>query len=371
MSRAERAKILTPTPENICLAAEALRRGEVVGMPTETVYGLAGSAFDPAALARIFEAKERPTFDPLIVHVPPGPPSNVVAWLESLRLVDSTRLSPQACERVEALARSFWPGPLTLVLPKHADVPDLATSGLMTVALRMPKHSIAQALIMEARTPLAAPSANRFGRISPTSATAVVEELGDRIDWVLDGGPSDVGVESTVIRVEEDGQLILLRPGGLARESIEAALGASLHNAPSRVGSHLGTGAAQVSPGMLESHYAPSKPLYLLPGPIGALTPKQWAAIQSQTKNAAFLLMESREEKLVAAHFEGQTSVRSLCAGSQLPSANLAARRLFAALRELDGSSASVIFSEPCPWITGLGQAIADRLKRASRGEIK
>ena len=195
------ATILTPSPDNIRRAADALRRGELVGIPTETVYGLAANAFDASAVARIFAAKDRPSFDPLIVHVvrPAGPlEREVLSGLEDAGIVEVSRLPQLARERADVLLRRFWPGPLTLVLPRGAKIPDLVTSGLDTVAIRMPSHPVAQGLLKVAEIPLAAPSANRFGWISPTTAADVVQG-GDRIGMVLDGGASTVGVRVFVV----------------------------------------------------------------------------------------------------------------------------------------------------------------------------
>jgi L-threonylcarbamoyladenylate synthase len=408
-----RARILPPTPENVAIAAQAIRQGEVVGIPTETVYGLAGAALQPEALTRIFDTKERPTFDPLIVHVGFG--AKGVYALERQELIDGKKLSAAARDRAEALIQAFWPGPLTLVLPKHEKVPDLSTSGLPTVALRMPAHRVAQMLIAASGVPVAAPSANRFGRISPTTAQAVADELGDRIDWILDGGPCEVGVESTVIRVESDGALTMLRPGGLARSRIEEVTGCAVEIAPStsRPGSdtsrpgHREQSAqvAQPAPGMLESHYAPVKPLYLLPRPIGELTLADWELIAGRVReesglrdgslervpaSAGFLLRRCADpvaaqslarEKLIAAGIDlrgdgtrsgsgrdaGAVTILALSRDGGAPEA---ARRLFGGLRELDASDARVLFAEPCPTDTGLNHAIADRLTRASRGLI-
>jgi L-threonylcarbamoyladenylate synthase len=377
-----RASILPPTPENIATAAEAIRRGEVVGMPTETVYGLAGAALMPDALARIFDTKERPTFDPLIVHVGFGAKS--VSALEHLGLVDGKRLGEAARARAEALIQKFWPGPLTLVLPKGEKVPELATSGLATVALRMPAHRVAQWLIAAAGMPLAAPSANRFGRISPTTAQAVSDELGDRIDWILDGGACDVGVESTVIRVGDDGALTQLRPGGLSRAEIEQAAGVAVEVASSTSRPAAPESQAQASPGMLESHYAPVKPLYLLPGPIVSLTDADWQRIAARIKStsgdvpalgilAAACADPAPMAELARAHLEAADlagAAVTILALSRSGDAREAARSLFARLRELDASPAQLLFAEPWPADRGLGHAIADRLGRASRGQI-
>jgi L-threonylcarbamoyladenylate synthase len=369
-----RATLLKPSPENLTRTAAAIARGEVVGMPTETVYGLAGAAFQPEALARIFDTKERPTFDPLILHV--GLNGKGIFELERLKLIDGSQLSDTARTRAHALIQAFWPGPLTLVLPKHEQVPDLATSGLPTVAIRMPAHSVAQALIAASQTPLAAPSANRFGRISPTTAQAVAEELGDRIDWILDGGPCEIGVESTVIRVENDGTLLQLRPGGLTRAQLEFAAGCRIGSVDSN---SRPVGTAPSAPGMLDSHYAPVKPMFLLPAPLAQLEPRQWEEIvvragdarnlgfllQSGDENPALIQLHAELRKAGSAHLD--LTVSSLSLSGDLREA---ARGLFAKMRALDASAAQVIFAEPCTVDRGLGHAIADRLGRACRAKM-
>ncbi len=366
MSPVVRAEILTPNAASIERAARALRQGQVVGMPTETVYGLAGHAFDPVALTRIFETKERPTFDPLIVHV--APPENgaaaTISWLQQLDLVDGTQLTAHARGLAEKLMTHFWPGPLTLVLPKRAGVPDLATSGLGTVAIRMPRHPIAQALIRAAGFPLAAPSANRFGRISPTSAQDVAHELGDRIDLILDGGPCEVGLESTVLALS-DVALTQLRPGGIARQELEAAIGAPVE-LPASASAALAPGIA--APGMIESHYAPAKPLATLPRRIAELTPAEATALGLAPQEAVGLLALSGNADQLARRFSELTGARVGDIKVLSPSGDLGeiARALFASLRSLDSGSATRLFAEPCPVDSGLGHAIADRLKRAS-----
>lgn len=335
-------------------------------MPTETVYGLAGNAMDASALARIFNAKERPTFDPLIIHVSLG--SGNLAGLEKLKLVRKSLLSSRAQELADRLLGAFWPGPFTLVLPKDDAVPDLATSGLPTVAIRMPRHPVAQALIERAGFPLAAPSANRFGRISPTSAPDVLAELGDRIEWILDGGPCEVGLESTVLSLSQDAALTLLRPGGTPVAEIERVASAEVRSPRA--------GAPLQGPGMLASHYAPEKRLKLLPDAILNLAPG---------KLSEFLPALSKDGKIGLLLFEGapEDTIRQLTADKGLscdprriearslsPKGNLeeAARNLFAALRQLDSTpSIEYILAEPCPVRTGLGHAISDRLLRASQ----
>ncbi len=352
-----KARILPPTPENIAQAAEHLRAGGIVAMPTETVYGLAGSCFNQNALTRIFSTKERPQFDPLIVHIAESPLN---------LLVDESALSTPAKDRAELLTRRFWPGPLTLVLPKHSAVPDLVTSGLSTVAIRMPRHPVAKMLIEAAGTPLAAPSANRFGRISPTCAEDVARELGDRIDFILDGGPCEVGLESTVISIDAQAQVTLLRPGGISVESIENCLGIPIRR--------ISDSTALLSPGLLPQHYAPAKSLRLLPSPVVSLTSAQMKNLTEKNilppprlAPHLGLLVFSGDEQQIGQAFAHLTE-RTVTTALLSVSGNLeeAAREFFKKLRFLDHSSATLIFAEPCPTENGLGLAISDRLKRAS-----
>ncbi len=310
--------------QQLVRAGAAIRAGALVGMPTETVYGLAGSARDEAALLRIFTAKGRPRFDPLIVHVA----SVDEAWSVGVP-------SPRA----RALARRFWPGPLTLVLERQCGVSDLITAGLSTVAVRLPDHPLAQALIREAGVPLAAPSANLFGRLSPTLAAHVAEQLGDAVAEVLDGGPCRVGIESTVIR--PDPQPLILRPGGITRAAIEAVLGELVAVA--------GQGQRQdalalPAPGMLKSHYAPSTPLVLRQGPWPAARP--------------LAVLSWRGEQLPPDVLASEVLSR---AGDPQE----AARRLFVCLRRLDAVGAALIAAELVPE-SGLGEGINDRLRRAA-----
>jgi len=374
-----KTRILQPTTENFQVLGEALRHGELVGMPTETVYGLAGAALDPTAVSKIFEAKERPTFDPLIVHVEAS--ANSLAKLSELRLVDSSRLTSAGRASAELLMKQFWPGPLTLVLPKFPDVPDLVTSGLATVAVRIPNHPSAQALLSAARVPLAAPSANRFGRISPTSADAVLAELGGRIGWILDGGRSDVGLESTVAAITAEGHARILRPGGITAEKISSRTGIRAFmvlDMASEENSHepAGTDTPQQSPGALSSHYAPAKPMLLLPARISQLTPDHWKNLRATLKQrgvtkVGLLLMEGSPDADETAQnlFErnlalepAQVISRSLSASGDLREI---AHQLFAGMRALDDSAAELLLSEPCPSQAGLGFAISDRLRRA------
>ncbi|MBI3863254.1 MAG: threonylcarbamoyl-AMP synthase, partial [Planctomycetia bacterium] len=232
-----------PSDAEISRAAEILRAGGLVAFPTETVYGLGANALNEQAVARIFDVKGRPRFDPLIVHIPGR------EWISRL----AAKFPPEA----ERLAERFWPGPLTLVLPKLPLVPDLVTAGCPTVGLRVPDHPVAQALLRAADLPVAAPSANPFGRISPTTAEHVREQLGAQVDLTLDGGPCRVGVESTVLQLTT-AEAILLRPGGTTVEEIEALIGKVTIATTTESGAPT---SGLASPGTLSSHYAPLTPL--------------------------------------------------------------------------------------------------------------
>ena len=312
--------IVPATPESISRAADLLRRGSLVAFPTETVYGLGADATDAIAVARIFEAKGRPRFNPLIVHV-----EDIVA---ALRL---GVIRPAA----RRIAEAFWPGPLTLVVEKPEDSPiaDLTTAGLDTVALRVPSHPVARALIAEAGRPIAAPSANRSGHVSATTAAHVAADLGAHVSLVLDAGPAEHGLESTVLDVT-GGVPVLLRPGAVTAEDIARVAGiAPLAGAadPERPS----------SPGQLASHYAPRVPVRL-----GAASAKPDEALLAFGPDAP--------------EHSGPTINLS-------PSADLreAAARLFSALRELDRPGVAAIACMPVP-ATGLGAAIVDRPRRAA-----
>jgi L-threonylcarbamoyladenylate synthase len=313
-------------PAAIARAAAVLRDGGLVAFPTETVYGLGASAHDERAVARVFEAKARPRFDPLIVHVAAADRVALVADADD--------------PRVARLAARFWPGPLTLVLPRRPVVPDIVTSGLDTVGVRVPAHPAAHALLEATGGPIAAPSANPFGYVSPTTAAHVAESLGSRVDLVLDGGPCRVGVESTIVSLA-GGQPLLLRPGGVPREAVEQALGCPLATA---------TGGERPSaPGQLPQHYATRARLVLLPGPAGPAP---------RTRGRVGLVAFGAAER------PGYAAVEVLAPDGSLATA---ATRLFAALRRLDALSLDAIEAEPCPE-TGLGHAIMDRLRRAAAG---
>ncbi len=311
-------------PRAVREAASVLRGGGLVAFPTETVYGLGADAFNPRAVARVFEAKARPSFDPLIVHLADA--------------ADLPRVSTAGGERVRLLAARFWPGPLTLVLPRRPELPDLVTSGLDTVGVRVPAHPAARALIAEAATPVAAPSANPFGYVSPTTAAHVAELLGSSVDLVLDGGPCRVGVESTILSLAEEPPVIL-RPGGTPREALEEALGRALETA--------GKAERPLAPGQLPKHYATRTPLRILPGPA--------EGAPARPRRVGLLAWR-------APGGEGWAAAEVLAPDG---SPETAAANLFAALRRLDASGLDLILAEPCDE-AGLGHAIMDRLRRAS-----
>ncbi|MGK5090361.1 L-threonylcarbamoyladenylate synthase [Bdellovibrionota bacterium FG-2] len=368
-------QILPPTPDNIELVAQALGQGQIAAIPTETVYGLASLALHPEALAHIFDTKERPHFDPLIVHIPTLWKS--LAALDEANLIDAKALGPLAKKRADLLIHALWPGPFTLVLPKNPMVPDICTSGLPTVALRIPRHPLTQRLLELLGQPLAAPSANRFGRISPTSAQDVMSELNGRIEYILDGGKCEIGVESTVVSIAPDGTPTLLRPGGTPIEAIEAVLGIPLVR-HERVSTQ-----APDSPGMIESHYAPRKPLILLDAPVLELSdlPEtlQPGTLHSRIASAKIgLLVASGNKSQAALKLQelcgAPVIARSLCAAEW--SAAEASRNLFSQVRFLDEFDVDIIVAEPCPGASakeGLGFAIMDRLRRAAapRSSIK
>ncbi len=312
------SRILAPTAAAIAEAATALRRGGLVAFPTETVYGLGAVATNDAAVAGIYRAKGRPAHNPLIVHVADLPGARAIAVLDS---------------RATAVAEAFWPGPLTLVLPRAQGAPisAVATAGLDTVAVRMPAHPVARALLQAVLLPLAAPSANPSGLVSPTTAAHVAADLGPAVDIVLDGGACPVGVESTVLDLSGT-EPRLLRPGGLGREALERLLG------PLATG---GDAAAPRSPGQLASHYAPRLPLRLDAEHVAA------------------------DEALLAFGPAPLPGAMATCNLSPSGDPAEAARNLFAMLRELDASGARRIAVMPIP-AAGLGEAVRDRLRRAA-----
>jgi L-threonylcarbamoyladenylate synthase len=332
-------KFLSSSADDLALAAAALAAGKLVAFPTETVYGLGGDAFNPSALARIFEAKNRPRFDPLIIHI---------AALEALsRVADTGVLDSEGRERLNLLVSRLWPGPLTLILPKKNEVPALATSGLPTAAVRFPDHPTAQKLILLSTGAVAAPSANPFGLLSPTRAEHVRDQLGKKVDFIIDGGRTRVGVESTVLDLSSSVARIL-RPGGCSRERIEALIG-PVETGASPVTPQDGT-AGPRSPGQLRSHYAPRTPLVLHP--------------QGELEHIPLSPGEGRLYFSAPGPGALDPGVRILSARGDGAEA---AANLFDMLHELDLLGLRLIRAEEAP-PEGLGAAINDRLRRAAAG---
>jgi L-threonylcarbamoyladenylate synthase len=338
--------IIPINDESIREAAAVIARGGLVAFPTETVYGLGGDAFNPLSLAKIFEVKGRPRFDPLIVHI---------AAFETLETIaDLSLLDAAAKKNLAALTEQFWPGPLTLILPKQKTVPDLATSGLPTVAVRLPDHDAARRLIALSTGAVAAPSANPFGYLSPTRAEHVAAMLGEKIEFILDGGPARFGLESTVLDMSGE-QPRILRPGAVPKEAIEALVGVVV------VGPDV-TNNNPASPGMLKSHYAPRVPLVTHNG-----EPPQvdGAACRSVAcRNAAFLFFDgaSRDRWLSVSLTEPKPAAVAVL--SETGDLLEAAARLFQTLHEFDRPGINRIYAQLAPE-KNLGIAINDRLRRA------
>lgn len=323
-------------------AADALAEGLVVALPTETVYGLGADAFCEAAVAEVFAVKERPSFDPLICHLP-----------DASALKDVAEISAELQPLVAKLAEEFWPGPMTLVLPRKACVPDIVTSGLPTVACRVPRHEVMRGAARALGHPIAAPSANRFGHISPTSAQAVLKELGGRIPLLVDAGACSEGLESTILQpcLDEKGKpaVRLLREGPVTRERLR---GLCRVIRPGKDKSAAGEGSPS-APGQLKSHYAPSKPLIIC-DPRQPFTPEP---------GVAYGLISYQGDSPLAAQ-DCWEEVMALSPGSGRLAE--AAVRLFAVMRSMDElESVQVIVAEALPE-TGLGCAMMDRLRRAS-----
>jgi L-threonylcarbamoyladenylate synthase len=306
-------------------AVKHLKAGELVGIPTETVYGLAANGLDVNAVLKIFEAKERPFFDPLILHVNNQEKVNALILSFDLRL--------------KKLADAFWPGPLTLLLPKNQLVPDIVTSGLNQVAIRIPHHPLTLSLLEQLNFPLAAPSANPFGYISPTTALHVNKQLGEKVAFILDGGACEIGLESTIVGVEE-GKVCVYRLGGLSIEQLEAVVG--------EVTLKVNLSGDPKAPGQLKSHYAPIKPLF-----HGDLEK---------------LFNQHRGKKLICLcfgeppPFKDRVRILNLSPNCDLQEA---AKNLFGFLRQADELDGDVIIAQNLPML-GLGLAINDRLKRAA-----
>ncbi len=313
-----------PPWTSISEAARFLQAGEVVAIPTETVYGLAGNAFDPKALAKIFAAKERPTFDPLIVHI-----------ADIAQLTDIAKDIPDSAYR---LAEAYWPGPMTIILPKKDCIPDLCTSALPSVAVRFPSHPIAQAIIKESGLPLAAPSANLFKHVSPTTAEHVAAQLADRIAGIVDGGPCSVGVESSIISLAGEKPTVL-RPGAITPEMFAKVLGdVAIKESTSKPGQPM------LAPGQCDTHYRPQVPLYYGEVPAGYTLPEHTVRIAFGTQPGPI-----------------PATVNLSVTGDMVE----ATSKLYAFMHDLDKSEYDLILVDPIPNV-GVGMALNDRLKRAS-----
>lgn len=311
--------------KDILKAKQLLENQELVAIPTETVYGLAGNAFDPEAVLKIFQVKNRPDFDPLITHT------------DSIEKIK--KYVKDIPQKALLLAEAFWPGPLTLLLNKNELVPDVVTSGLPTVAVRIPNHELTLSLLKTLPFPLAAPSANPFGYISPTTAKHVEDQLGSKIPYILNGGSCNIGLESTIVGFEDE-EPIIYRLGGLELEKIEKVIG--------KVKQVSVSSSNPKAPGMLKSHYAPRKSFFI--GDLKELVNKY------DLSKAALLSFNSFYDQVAADKQVRLTDTASV---------NEAAKNLFAALRYLDALEVDFILGEFVP-DTGLGRAINDRLRRAA-----
>jgi L-threonylcarbamoyladenylate synthase len=341
---------LDSSPASIARAAECLRTGGLVAFPTETVYGLGVNALDATAVRRLFEAKGRPANDPLIVHV--------LSFDEMDELLGAELETGPYC-RVRRLAAQFWPGPLTLVVPRSTRIPLEVTAGLDTVAVRVPAHPVARALLAAAQIPIAAPSANLFSRPSPTRAEHVLQDLDGRIDMVIDGGATNVGVESTVLDLTADVPT-MLRPGAVAVERLRELLpNLALAAADPQ-------GRPAKSPGLLSKHYAPRTPMILFHGnrerALDALVDRARAASNMGQRVAALVVREDVDAF-------GDFPIRVAEIGSERDLPGIAAR-LYSALRELDAAGVDVIFAREIEGDEGLARAIRDRLHRAASERI-
>ena len=315
------------TGNDIGFAAQKLREGALVAIPTETVYGLAANAFDKEAVTRIFEAKQRPQFNPLIVHT------------SDIERVNSFTTGISGV--LEQLATTFWPGPLTILLPRNHMIHPLVTAGSDFVAVRIPNHPMTLALLRNLEFPLAAPSANLFGRVSPTTAAHVEEQLGEKVSYILDGGNCAVGVESTIVKLKNDGVVNILRPGGVSAEMMHPILGYEPEFSTPQ-------GDRPEAPGMLKSHYAPKIPLVL--------------------GEAAAMLEKYKQQRVCLITFsEGiahSSVIRNIILSGR-GDLHEAAQQLFSALHEAENEDVEIIIAERVPEI-GIGIAINDRLERAS-----
>jgi len=340
---------LPVSKDSLKQAAQILRNGGLVAFPTETVYGLGADAFNAAALAKIFEAKNRPHFDPLIIHI---------ASLDSLENVaDLSILTEETRQKLFTLAENLWPGPLSIILPKNKKIPGIATAGLETAAIRFPDHETARELISLSTGAVAAPSANPFGSLSPTRAEHVRDKLGDKIDMILDGGATRIGLESTVIDItgvtaSAPASVKILRPGGTPKEAIEKLIGHVEDASPAD-----DVSGGLVSPGQLKSHYAPHTPL-------AALNMEEEILQKEYEKDSAFLFFDGNtRNSWISAQKPPKNAIFRVL--SETGSILEAASRFFETLHELDNGKFLRIFVQLAPK-EGLGIAINDRISHAS-----
>jgi L-threonylcarbamoyladenylate synthase len=342
-----------PDPAAIARAADCLRQGGLVAFPTETVYGLGVHAFNRAAVQRLFAAKQRPATDPLIVHV---------SSIDSL-----APLVTRVPEQARVLARHFWPGPLTLVLTRSAQVADEVTAGLPSVAVRVPLHPVARALIDAAEVPVAAPSANLFSRPSPTEASHVLADLDGRIDLIVDAGPTTIGVESTVLDLTTDPPKIL-RPGAVTIEMLQTVIERVVVGEPAHHDPQPGN-TPMPSPGMMEKHYSPRAALTLYEGASAASLGRVVAAATAalaEGRTVGVVAAEEDRDGLVSLSSNSRALVRLVGPGD---AAHVVAARLYSTLRELDAAGVDLILVRGFPE-HGLWAAVQDRLRRAAAGRI-
>jgi L-threonylcarbamoyladenylate synthase len=327
------AKVYQETAENIQFLANELQKGELVAIPSETVYGLAANAFDETACRKIFEIKDRPFNDPLIVH------------LDCLNTLDKVA---ERSEAVDRLANAFWPGPLTLILPKKKAIPSLVTAGLESVAVRIPNHPVFQKLLKDCQLPLAAPSANPFGYISPTTSAHVQENLGNKINYILEGGACQIGIESTIVDLRDPSSPAILRPGGLSEEAISSVLDLPLQKSALSIEEK----SAAIAPGLCRKHYSPKTQLTLRSTPF---TDSDLRNLRSEEAALCFKKPDSHLDSLPENVFWLSESGNDEEAG----------RNLFSKLRQIDSGPWQSIKAELAP-DTGIGNALNDRLRRAA-----
>ncbi|MBN23333.1 MAG: threonylcarbamoyl-AMP synthase [Bdellovibrionaceae bacterium] len=349
-------QIIPANEESIIEAARLLNEGRLVGLPTETVYGLGASIEIESAIQSVFKVKERPSYDPLIVHIP---------WesnqdLESLKQwVNLDGFSKKRKQQIYSLTSVFWPGPLTLVLPKNETISDSITSGLPTIALRSPSHPDFQKLLKKVPKGVAAPSANRFGKISPTRASHVLQELDGKIQMILDGGPCDIGIESTILLVTEN-ELKILRKGEILPHQIEEQVNETL------LIDTTSTSKPQ-APGQLEQHYAPEKPFYLLPESLSNMSSSQKTKIKdliSDSVDQVGILTFEENPHLVES--ELSHLIERMITSYSLTE-NTSTQELYLGFRTLDDSEVDLILCEPCPSYFRNTESIMDRIQRATQ----